>query len=67
MKTLACKDLGMPDCNFVAKGGTNEEVLQKMMDHAKLEHREMMDDMMKKMTVDEMKEMMMEKIEDDGM
>lgn len=37
MKTFACKDLGM-DCNFVAEGETEEEVLAKAKEHGQTVH-----------------------------
>jgi len=41
------------DCPFSAKGETKEEVMEKMMEHAKMEHK----DMVEKMTPEEMDEM----------
>lgn len=38
MKKLTCADLGTPECPFVAEGETNEEVVAKMMEHAKETH-----------------------------
>ncbi|HEY4523549.1 MAG TPA: DUF1059 domain-containing protein [Candidatus Paceibacterota bacterium] len=38
MKTLACKDMGMVDCNFIAKTETVEEVMKQVGDHAKTAH-----------------------------
>ena len=38
MKTLTCKDLGNETCNFEARGETNEEVVDNMMEHAKVAH-----------------------------
>lgn len=52
MKTLSCKDLGMKD-EFTATGETDAEVKKKMLEHAKVAHR----DMMNNMTQDQMKEM----------
>jgi predicted small metal-binding protein len=37
MKTLKCKDVGV-DCDFVASGKSEEEVLKKAAEHAKKEH-----------------------------
>lgn len=34
MFTLACKDVGMPDCQFVAEGATADEVMMKAGAHA---------------------------------
>ena len=65
MKTLSCREMAMVDCDFVAKGQTDEEIVQKMTEHAKMAHKETMGDMMKKMTVDEMREAMTKKIKDD--
>lgn len=45
MKTLACKDMGAPDCDFVATGETSEEVKQKMMEHAQNAHPEALENM----------------------
>jgi len=37
MKTLACSDFGM-ECDFVAKGKTNEEVMRAASEHVKRDH-----------------------------
>ena len=36
-KRLGCRDVGV-DCDFVACGRTEEEVLQKAAEHAKTDH-----------------------------
>lgn len=36
-KILKCQDLGM-DCNFVVRGETVEDVMQKGAEHAKAAH-----------------------------
>jgi predicted small metal-binding protein len=36
-KLLKCKDIGV-DCDFVARGKTEEEVLKKAAEHARKEH-----------------------------
>lgn len=56
MKTLACRDLGT-DCDFVARGNTPEEVRNNMLNHAKMEHKEMMDNMSNKERNEMMKKM----------
>jgi len=56
MKQLACRDMGS-DCNFVAKGNTAEEVKNNMMNHVKMEHKEMMDKMSRTEKEDMMKKM----------
>lgn len=38
MKTLSCKDMGLMDCDFVAKAETAEEVMKQAGDHAKTAH-----------------------------
>ncbi|MFA6422061.1 MAG: DUF1059 domain-containing protein [Candidatus Buchananbacteria bacterium] len=43
MKTLACADFGA-DCKFVAKGNTNEEVMNKMMEHVGKSHPDKMEE-----------------------
>lgn len=37
MKKFACRDLGM-DCDFVAEGETEEEVVAKAKEHGKTVH-----------------------------
>jgi len=63
MKMLSCKDMGGSD-DFMVKGATEEEVMEKMMAHVKEMHPEMLEgkseeDMMK------MKEMMKDKMKDE--
>jgi predicted small metal-binding protein len=36
-KVLRCKDIGI-DCDFVARGKTEEEVLKKAAEHARKDH-----------------------------
>ncbi len=36
-KLVSCRDVGM-DCDFVAKGETEEDVLQQCADHARSAH-----------------------------
>ncbi len=36
-KLLRCKDVGI-DCDFVARGKTEEEVLKKAAEHARKDH-----------------------------
>ena len=38
MKTLTCKDLGNATCGFEARGETSGEVVDNMMEHAKVAH-----------------------------
>jgi predicted small metal-binding protein len=45
MKHLSCKAMGATDCDFVATGSTDEEVKQKMMEHAASAHPEKMQSM----------------------
>ena len=36
-KTVSCREVGV-DCDFVAKGNTEQEVLQQCAEHARKEH-----------------------------
>jgi predicted small metal-binding protein len=45
MKTLKCSDMGSAGCDFEASGETNEEVKQKMWDHAREAHPEKLEGM----------------------
>ncbi|MEO5927607.1 MAG: DUF1059 domain-containing protein [Patescibacteria group bacterium] len=38
MMSLACKDMGNMDCNFVAEGETAEDVMKTAMEHAMSAH-----------------------------
>lgn len=38
MKSLSCKDMGMADCEFVAKAETAEEVMKQSAEHCKSAH-----------------------------
>ena len=38
MKELRCKEVGMPNCDFVARGNDDDEVMRKAAEHAKLDH-----------------------------
>lgn len=37
MKTLTCRDVGV-DCDFVAEGQTEQEVMEKAAQHARTDH-----------------------------
>ena len=63
MKTLSCKDMGV-DCSFVAKGDTDEEVVKKLNDHAMKAHPEVVAEMSKKMSKEEMMDKMTSQIKD---
>jgi predicted small metal-binding protein len=36
-KSVSCRDVGM-DCDFVAKGDTEEEILSQCAEHARTDH-----------------------------
>lgn len=64
MKTLACADLGAPECPFVARGEDAEMVVKEMTDHAMMAHKDKIDEMAKTMTPDQMKAMMVSKMKE---
>jgi predicted small metal-binding protein len=64
MKTLACADLGVPECSYVAKGETAEEVVKMMGDHAMKAHKDKIDAMAKTMSPGQMQAMMYSKVKD---
>jgi predicted small metal-binding protein len=37
MKTLSCRDVGV-DCDFVAQGATEQEVMEMATEHARKDH-----------------------------
>jgi predicted small metal-binding protein len=36
-KTVSCRDVGA-DCDFVARGANEEELMQQVANHARVEH-----------------------------
>ncbi len=40
MKSLSCRDLAIPDCEYVAKAETVDSVRQVLFEHASAEHPE---------------------------
>ena len=36
-RTMSCKDVG-PECDFVARGETDEEVMSQVAEHARTAH-----------------------------
>ena len=62
MKTLACRDMGV-DCDFVAQGETEKEVMDKAMEHVKAVHPEKAEEM-KAMSQQETESAMMAKMKD---
>jgi predicted small metal-binding protein len=42
MRTLSDKDLGI-ECDFIAEGETDEDVIQEMTDHIEEEHPDELD------------------------
>lgn len=65
MKTLSCQDMSGLSCPFVAKGETEETVIQQLMDHAKAEHSEELTKIIEGKTEEEVKEMMKSKIKEE--
>lgn len=57
MIMVSCKDMGA-DCDFVAKGETAYDVKMQMMDHAKMDHKDMMMNMDENGKKEMMKNMM---------
>jgi len=52
MKEIGCRAMGV-DCNFVAKGNTDEEVKKALWSHAEKSHAEVI----KSLTADKRREM----------
>ena len=62
MYSLSCKDMGMPKCNYVAMGESREEVMKMADEHFAKTHPKEMKEMASKMSKEDMKQQMMEKI-----
>ena len=62
MYSLSCKDIDPTvDCHFVAEGQTEDEVVQKMTQHAQEAHADKVKSMLENMSMDEMKAMLRSK------
>ena len=62
MFTLRCRDLGMPNCPYLAKANTEDEVILMMMEHAMKSHPEKVKELMSTMTKEDIMEMMRKEI-----
>lgn len=62
MFTLKCKDLGMPNCSYVAKAKTEDGVILLMMEHAMKTHPEKVGELMLTMNKSDISEMMKKEI-----
>lgn len=60
MKILSCKDMGIDD-GFSAKGETEAEVIDIMIEHVKTDHPEKLEEMSEK----ELRKMLREKVKDE--
>ena len=54
MYSLACKDAGIPTCNYIAMGETKEEALKMSKEHMMKVHSEKAKEMMDSMTDEEL-------------
>jgi predicted small metal-binding protein len=61
MKMLSCHAMGDMSCNFVARGETDQDVMDQMTAHVKEKHP----DVMNKMDAAQFDSMMMSKIQDE--
>ena len=66
MKTLTCRNMGVSDCDFVAKGETEEEVINIIREHASSNHPEIMKKMERDMNPSQIENIMRSKIKDDS-
>ncbi len=65
MYKLACKDLGAPECDYIAQGETQEETLNQMKMHAMQAHPEKMEEM-KDMPEEDVNKMMIGKMTEES-
>jgi len=42
MRELSCKDAGAQNCNFVARGDTDDDVMRQVREHAESSHNKAM-------------------------
>lgn len=62
MYTLSCKDLGVKDCHYVAKGEDAQGVVDDMMNHAKTDHKEKVAEMASTMSISQINDLMTSKV-----
>ncbi|MDO8584772.1 MAG: DUF1059 domain-containing protein [bacterium] len=63
MKSFACRDMGF-DCDYVATAESVEEVMTKADSHGAAVHKAAVEEMVKKMTVEELKAAVQSKVKD---
>lgn len=64
MFTLACKDLGTPECGYTAKEDDAEKAVYNMIQHAQRAHSDKLAGLSKKISEKEIFDMMMSKVEE---
>ncbi len=62
MYTLLCRDLGMGECVYIAKGHTENEVIHSMKDYLTTNHPDRIEVMRNMMSEDQIDETLREKI-----
>lgn len=65
MQTLTGKDIGLKECNFVARGDTIHEVLEQMVDHIEEKHLREWAQREEKLDLEHEKSLLVEQIKDD--
>lgn len=66
MKTLNDSDFGIKDCDFVARGESDDEVIGMMIDHLKENHPSEYEKMTGGKDDGEVKKMVSEKVKDEA-
>ncbi|GEM_PF-885026 len=64
MKKLSCLKMGTADCDMIVTGETEQEVMDKIMAHAKEVHADKLKEMSSTMSEEEMMNMMKGMMED---
>ncbi len=62
MFTLACKDLGTPECGYIAKEDDSEKAVHTMLRHAQETHADKLEELSRKMNEKEIFELMLSKV-----
>ena len=63
MFTLACKDIGTPECSYVAREETAEKTVDNMLKHARETHPDKLSALSKNMNEKEILDMIASKVQ----
>ena len=65
MKTVSCNDLGVPNCQFTAKGNALNDLVDQMKQHVQVSHPDYWESKMKDMKDSDITDMIRKKMKEE--